>query len=124
MKPCPTVRDAISGLPPIDGRKVPPPDGKKYTWVKNTPEGGTAFNNQCSNPDCLFQGNRRHGSSKVDGINQPSDATPLYCERCGALLPRSYVEDKDGTKRLMKGFVSAYKRMKWDEPASTITQNF
>lgn len=24
----------------------------------------------------------------------------------------------------MKGFVSAYKRMYWDEPASTITQNF
>lgn len=24
----------------------------------------------------------------------------------------------------MKGFVSAYKRMMWDEPASTLTQNF
>lgn len=24
----------------------------------------------------------------------------------------------------MKGFVSAYKRMVWDEPASTLTQNF
>lgn len=24
----------------------------------------------------------------------------------------------------MKGFVSAYKRMNWDEPASTLTQNF
>jgi len=24
----------------------------------------------------------------------------------------------------MKGFVSAYKRMRWDEPASTLTQNF
>ena len=24
----------------------------------------------------------------------------------------------------MKGFTSAYKRMNWDEPASTITQNF
>ena len=28
------------------------------------------------------------------------------------------------TKRLMKGFTSAYKRMSWDEPASTLTQNF
>jgi DNA (cytosine-5)-methyltransferase 1 len=24
----------------------------------------------------------------------------------------------------MKGYVSAYKRMTWDEPASTLTQNF
>ena len=137
LQPWVTVRDAIASVPPIDGRKgrnslpdfnplhkVPPLDDKKYTWVLNTPEGETAFNNQCVNPNCGYQGNQRHGAKKVSGINQACNDTPLYCEKCGALLPRPYVEDKDGTLRLMKGFVSAYKRMRWDEPASTLTQNF
>ena len=132
-----TVREAISHIPPIDGRKgknfdysvhplhkVPPLDDKKYVWVENTPEGETAFNNQCINPECMYQGNRRHGATKIDGINQANNGTPLYCERCGAMLPRPYTEDKDGSIRIMKGFVSAYKRMRWDEPASTLTQNF
>ena len=66
-----------------------------------------------------------HGASHNEvGINQSHTDTPLYCEKCGSILPRPWVEDKDGTKRLMKGFVSAYKRMNWDEPASTLTQNF
>ena len=137
VQPWVTVRDAISSVPPIDGKKgqnslpdfnplhkVPPLDDKKYTWVSHTPEGETAFNNQCINPNCGYQGNHRHGAKRVSGINQACNDTPLYCEKCGALLPRPYVEDKDGTLRLMKGFVSAYKRMRWDEPASTLTQNF
>ena len=137
VAPWVTIRDAISTIPAIDGRKgknslpsfhplhkVPPLDEKKYIWVEHTPEGETAFNNQCINPECGHQGNQRHGSKKVSGINQACVDTPLFCEKCGSLLPRPYVEDKDGTLRLMKGFVSAYKRMKWDEPASTLTQNF
>ena len=137
VQPWVTIRDAISDVPPIDGRKgkntlpqfsplhkVPPLDDKKYIWVLNTPEGETAFNNQCINPKCGYQGNQRHGAKNVSGINQACNDTPLYCEKCGALLPRPYVEDKDGTIRLMKGFGSAYKRMRWDEPASTLTQNF
>ena len=40
------------------------------------------------------------------------------------VLVEYLTKDKDGTLRLMKGFVSAYKRMRWDEPASTLTQNF
>jgi DNA (cytosine-5)-methyltransferase 1 len=30
---------------------------------------------------------------------------------------------EDGKYRLMKGYTSAYKRMSWDAPASTITRN-
>lgn len=137
LKPWITVRDAISEFPPLDGRygknsnihfhplhKVAVLDDKKYFWVENTPEGETAFNNQCVNPACLYTGNTRHGTIKKDGINHSNHATPLYCEKCGSLLPRPYVEEKDGTLRLMKGYVSAYKRMRWDAPASTLTQNF
>lgn len=134
-----TLREAIGGLPALRAEKgknsapgygglhkVPLLDEKKLFWVDHTREGDSAFNNQCVNPECGFQGNRIHGASHdTDGINKSHTDTPLYCERCGALLPRPWVEDKEtGEKRLMKGFVSAYKRMQWDEPASTLTQNF
>ncbi|MCI7375882.1 MAG: DNA cytosine methyltransferase [Christensenellaceae bacterium] len=133
-----TLREAIGDLPELRAEKgknqrvdfnplhkVPLLDEKKLFWVDNTPEGETAFNNQCVNPNCLYQGNQTHGASHdKDGINKAYTDTPLFCEKCGAVLPRPWVEDKDGTKRLMKGFVSAYKRMLWDEPASTLTQNF
>lgn len=138
LQPWRTLRDVLFDIPPLDGRKgknsrpdfhplhkVPLLDEKKYFWIQHTPEGETAFNNQCQNPDCMFDGNARHGASKRKGINQANRDTPLYCEKCGSLLPRPYVKDKEtGSLRLMRGYVSAYKRMKWDEPASTITQNF
>lgn len=135
-----TLRDVIFDLPKLEGRKgkekdksfhelhfVNLLDDKKYFWVKHTPEGDTAFNNQCINPECGYQGNRKHGATidKKDGINKYNTDTPLYCERCNSLLPRPYTEDpKTGQKRIMKGYTSAYKRMKWDEPASTLTMNF
>lgn len=117
-------KNSVSGY---DGlHKVPLLDNKKLFWIDNTKEGDTAFNNQCVNPKCGYQGNRLHGAfHDNNGINKSQKDTPLYCEKCGALLPRPWVEDKKtGEKRLMKGFISAYKRMKWDEPASTLTQNF
>ena len=133
-----TLREAIGSFPELRAQKgmnssafnplhkVPLLDEKKLLWVDNTSEGQTAFNNQCINPECGFSGNRTHGSAHdKDGINKAHQDTPLYCEKCGELLPRPWVEDKKtGEKRIMKGFVSAYKRMLWDVPASTLTQNF
>lgn len=133
-----TLRDVISGLPVLRAEKgqnidkknslhkVPVLDEKKLWWLDNTPEDNTAFNNQCVNPKCGYQGNKLHGAKhNEEGINKYNEDTPLYCEKCGSLLPRPYVEEK-GTeeKRIMKGYTSAYKRMTWDEPASTLTQNF
>ena len=132
-----TLRDAIAHLPPLDAK-----NGKnqrldfhkyhyvnvlneiKYWWLENTPEGQTAFNNQCVNPSCRFQGNRLHIDQKKDGKWTSSKATPIECEKCGQPLPRPTVENAEGGKRLLKGFHSAYRRMKWDEPARTLTQNF
>lgn len=133
-----TLRDVIYHLPHISARKgenvdpnnklhkVPLLDEVKLSWVHNTPEGQTAMNNQCINPKCLYQGNTLHGAKhNSEGVNRANTDTPLYCERCGALLPRPYTVDKNtGEKRIMKAFVSAYKRMYWDMPASTLTQNF
>lgn len=133
-----TLRECISNLPPLSSKKgknidtdnplhkVPVLDDVKLSWIHNTPEGETAFNNQCINPLCKYNGNKSHGAShNSEGINRAHSDTPLFCEKCGALLPRPYVENKkSGEKRIMKGFTSAYKRMRWDEPSSTLTQNF
>ena len=133
-----TVRDVIGGLRPLSSRKgenidphnplhkVPLLDDAKLFWIQHTPEGQTAMNNQCVNPACRYAGNALHGAKyNSEGVNRAKIDTPLYCQKCGALLPRPYTIDKQtGEKRIMKGFVSAYKRMFWDKPASTLTQNF
>ena len=137
-KPWVTVREAIGSLPPLDAVKghekrtdfnklhvVPVLDHKKYNWISYTPEGHSAFDNQCVNPECMFQGNPTHGSKKnsLTGVTQSLKNTPLFCERCGEMLPRPYVK-KDNVYRIMKGYISAYKRMWWDRPASTLTTRF
>ena len=131
-----TVRDIISNLPPLDGKdkgsatsdihfhRVPVLDPKKYIWISNTPPERGAFDNQCINQECLFMGNATHGATRdKNGINRANGHTPLYCEQCGELLPRPYTVTKDGEKRIMKGYTSAYKRMSWDLPSSTLTTN-
>lgn len=131
-----TVRDAIYSVPKLDAKnknssictdiplhRVPLLDEDKYLWVKNTQPEKSAFDNQCINPDCLYQNNPTHRSQKnKDGINQASTETPLYCIKCNHLLPRPWVKER-GAYRLMKGYTSSYKRMSWDMPASTLTQN-
>ncbi len=128
-----TVREVIDGLPVLDAsceqrarseipyHRVPLLDGTKYWWVQNTPSERTAFDNQCVK--CGFDGNPTHSAKRDEsGINRASRKTPLYCVKCGALLPRPNVL-KDGKFVLMKGYTSAYKRMSFDKPASALTRN-
>ena len=71
-----------------------------------------------------FAGNSTHGASHDDnGINRAHKDTPLFCERCGALLPRPFVADGHGRLRLMSGYTSAYKRMDPALPAPALTRN-
>ena len=137
-RPICTLRDAIGSFPALDaveGRNanlefnkyhfVPIMNPEKYWWMSNTPEGNTAYNNQCVNPACGYQFNGMHIDKQTDGIWHSNTETPIYCEKCGELLPRpSVIDKKTGQRRLLKGFHSAYRRMKWDEPATAITQNF
>ena len=131
-----SLRDAIAHLPPLNAskaetafdasieyHKVPLLDEEKYFWVSHTPQEKGAFDNQCVNPICGFNKNQSHSSGKDDdGINRASSDTPLFCFKCGSLLPRPWV--KTGEEyRLMKGYTSAYKRMSWDSPAGTLTRN-
>lgn len=133
-----TLRDAIGDFPSLSAEAgknknlefnpyhyVPIMDPEKLWWMQNTPEGSTAYNNQCVNPACRHQGNDGHKDVINDGIAQASTEIPIYCSECGELLPRpSLIDKKTQERRLLKGFHSAYRRMKWDEPARTLTQNF
>ncbi len=128
-----TVRDTIEGLPCLDARssetavsnvpfhRVPLLDSMKHWWVKNTPQEHSAFDNQCVS--CGFQGNQTHSAGRDrHGINRASRETPLYCQKCGSMLPRPSV-DRGGKRDLMRGYTSAYKRMSFDKPASALTRN-
>lgn len=135
--PGPTLREAIGHLPPLDAvepnndrsdfhpqHRVPVMKPEKYWWVSQTPEGATAFNNQCPNQSCRSTTTPGHQEAKVDGRWVSLKNTPIYCESCGELLPRPTVKERSGELRALKGFHSAYRRMRWDQPARTITQNF
>lgn len=132
-----SVNDAIGHFSPLDSKsketaksrenalhRVPVLDSVKYFWISNTPLNESAFNNQCVNPACGCQANPRHGAERSNGINQSKKDTPIYCIECGSLLPRPVVRDEKGQLRLMKGYISAYKRMSGNLPAPTITTNF
>jgi len=137
-EPIKTLRDAISNLPELEAsigknertdfhpyHYVPIMNPKKLWWMNHTKEGTTAFNNQCIEPKCQFDGNPGHKDIKIDGKWVSCKKIPIYCSNCGSLLPRPTVTDKStGELRLLKGFHSAYRRMLWDQPARTLTQNF
>lgn len=132
-----TVRDVISTLPKLDSKtkelteskipfhKISVLDPVKYWWVENTPPEKGAFDNQCVNKKCGYKENPTHGATHDHkGINRANKTTPLYCLKCGELLPRPSVKDKGtGKLRIMSGYTSAYKRMAWDLPSSTLTTN-
>lgn len=129
-----SVEEVIGHLPPLDAKskesacgdlpfhRVPTLDERKYWWVSNTPVGASAFDNQCVNIECFSKRNPIHGASAQNGINQANTDTPIRCVDCGVLLPRPCVEE-DGVIRIMKGFTSAYKRMRGDLPSAALTRN-
>lgn len=132
-----SVEEALADFPGLDAKSertalctripfhyVPVLDPKKYEWIKHTPPGRSAFDNQCVNPECGFQENAAHGASHgTDGINRAHKHTPLFCAKCGSLLPRPFTEEDDGSKRIMSGYTSAYKRMDESLPAPALTRN-
>lgn len=132
-----TVRDVISNLPKLDSKnkelaesnipfhRISVLDPVKYWWIENTPPEKGAFDNQCINKKCGYKENPTHGATHDhEGINRANKTTPLYCLKCGELLPRPSAKDKEtGKLRIMSGYTSAYKRMAWNLPSSTLTTN-
>ena len=135
LKPWITVNEVVSHLPFLDAKDsksarseipfhyVSVLEPRKYFWVSNTKLGQSAFDNQCVNSVCLASDNPVHSSTRdEEGVNTGSRKTPIHCHKCGDLLPRPVVEE-NGELRLMKGFTSAYKRMRGDLPSSALTTN-
>lgn len=132
-----TLRDAIGSFPALDALEgkescfsfnpfhyVPIIKPEKYWWIVNTKEGDTAYNNQCVNQNCLYQGNKLHKDNFQDGHWRSNKDTSIVCEKCDSPLPRPTIIDaKTNQRRLISGFHSAYRRMKWDEPSRTLTRN-
>lgn len=114
-----TVGETIGLLPELDSidkkksksdfhplHYVPLSRPELYYWISNTKPNCSAFeNNEC--PKCHF-------------VSKKEDIFCEKCEKCGKLLPKPMVK-RDGQYRLIKGFVSTYKRMNAKEPAPTIT---
>jgi DNA (cytosine-5)-methyltransferase 1 len=136
LEPWVSVSEALSGFPPLDGRskelathpsipyhRVPVLDARKYEWIANTPRGASAFDNQCINVDCGYEGNPTHGNARINGVNRAKKTTPTRCARCGRPLPRPTTIETDGSTRIMSGYTSAYKRMRADLPAPALTRN-
>lgn len=111
-----TLRDAIASSEKLDAstnekraslqnplHRVPKWRDELYHWLKHTPEGASAFENNT----CVSCENE---NKKLD----------IYCSECGTLLPKP-TKIHGSQRKIIKGFVSAYKRMYWDKPASTIT---
>ena len=78
-------------------------------WASQIPKGSgqTAHMNACSNTSC------KH----IDEFRV------VVCTKCGELLPRPHVIEKDGAVRAIKGYKTSYRRMSPDSPANTITMN-
>lgn len=111
-----TLRDVISNCETLDAltdetrvssknplHRVPKWREELYRWLEHTPEGASAFENNT----CI----------SCNNLNQKHD---IYCTDCGDLLPKP-TKLKGDKREIIKGFVSAYKRMYWDKPASTVT---
>ena len=107
--------------PPLDAREpnsarsesdalhfVPWYQGDRYLMVADIP--ARSGRNAYQNSKC-----HRCGREDV-----PEGA--VKCPECGALMRnRPYVQRKDGTWRLVKGFKSSYRRMHHNRPAPTVT---
>jgi DNA (cytosine-5)-methyltransferase 1 len=78
-------------------------------WASHIPKnsGNTAHMNACLNMSC------KH----IDEFRV------VVCTKCGELLPRPHVIQKDGVVRAIKGYKTSYRRMSPHSPANTITMN-
>lgn len=111
-----SLNDTIRHLPRLDAKTrtdddkdefhcIPKWNNDQYFWMRHTPEGKSAFDNM----DC------------VKCRKKAKDTLAVFC-KCGEKLARPQIQE--GNKvRLVKGFKSSYRRMKWDKPGGTLTMN-
>lgn len=112
-----SLRESIANLPPLDAKdrirasspgfhqlhRVPIMRPLLYKWVASTLEGRSALENNL----CL----------SCSHVNR---SECLYCSVCESLLSKPYVV-RNGSKVLIKGYNSSYRRQRWDRPGNTVT---
>ena len=143
-----TLRDMIEDMPELDAKtkikcvedhlhQIPKWNEKHYYWMDNTDEGQTAFNNdEC--PHCkVIESSPTSTNCSSCGKDLPRPITEFEAWRCRVCVNQINKKSIDTCvcgitrknpeifthKRIIKGFKTSYRRMKWDLPASTITMN-
>lgn len=143
-----TLREAIGDMPPLDAlnntvdpndplHNIPKWNEDQYFWMKHTPEGQTAFNNS----SCLKCGEEDHEIGVIicracgEFLPKPQMVKVTWqCGACSAENPKSRKSCTCGDprpegcelqeqRREIRGFKTSYRRLSWDSPASTLTQN-
>jgi DNA (cytosine-5)-methyltransferase 1 len=148
QKPHISMRESIGHMPWLDAlektvddddqyHQIPKWNEDHYFCMKHTPEGCTAFDNNT----CIKCENDQNEKNDVDctkcGEKLPKPQISVdewECPECNFTLRKSRLSCKCGfvktneiktliNRRVIRGFKTSYRRLKWDQPASTLTMN-
>ena len=148
LQPHISMRESIGHMPKLDAlnktvddndpfHSVPSWNEDHYFCMDSTPEGCTAFDNNT----CVKCGFEENAHPDVDcrecGERLPKpqiEVEEWECPDCGFTLRKSrtscqcgFVKPKElklsKNRRVVRGFKTSYRRLKWDSPASTLTMN-
>jgi DNA (cytosine-5)-methyltransferase 1 len=143
-----SMRESIGHMPSLDSltktvddkdpyHQIPKWNQAHYFCMEHTPEGCTAFDNNT----CISCGHATNMSKDVDCLKcgerlpKPQIVVEEWeCPECNFTLRKSRMACKCGfirpkdmktsrTRRVVRGFKTSYRRLKWDSPASTLTMN-
>ena len=143
-----SMRESIGHMPPLDSlaktvdekdpyHQIPEWNQAHYFCMEHTPEGCTAFDNNT----CISCGHAANMREDVDCLKcgeqlpKPQIVVEEWgCPDCNLTLRKSrtackcgFIRPKDmkasRTRRIVRGFNTSYRRLKWDSPASTLTMN-
>ena len=143
-----TLRDVIGHMSKLDAltkfqdeddplHQIPKWNDKHHFWMKHTPEGQSAFEND----ECVYCGSDvsydktlvRCPECKEDLPRPTVQFEGWKCKECGDENRKSKTRCACGNeyhggrfstrRRIISGFKTSYRRLKWDESASTITMN-
>jgi len=143
-----SMRESIGHMPVLDSltktvddkdpyHQIPKWNQEHYFCMEHTPEGCTAFDNNT----CISCGYAANLSKDVDclecGERLPKpqiNVEEWECPDCNFTLRKSRTACKCGfirpnemkvsrNRRVVRGFKTSYRRLKWDSPASTLTMN-
>ena len=148
QKPHISMKESIGHMPWLDAiertvddedpyHHIPKWNEEHYYCMKHTPEGCTAFDNNT----CVVCGHEENKNNDVDcrkcGEKLPKPQITVEeweCPECNFTLRKSRNSCNCGfvrtseigikiNRRVIRGFKTSYRRLRWDKPASTLTMN-